>query len=140
MLLFKKLSENAVLPTRAHEADAGLDLTATSVNKTELYIEYGTGLAVAIPTGKVGLITPRSSISNKNMMLANSVGVIDAQYRGEIKFRFRYGPDYKEKELYKVGDRIGQLILLDINLEEAVFVEELNETTRGSGGYGSSGV
>jgi dUTP pyrophosphatase len=138
MLQFKKLEENAVLPSRAFPTDAGLDLTATSVNKQDLFIEYGTGIAVAIPAGKVGLIFPRSSISNKNLMLANSVGVIDSQYRGEIKFRFRYGVDYTESEIYKVGDRIGQLVLVDVGLEGATFVEELTETDRGTGGFGST--
>ena len=86
-LKFKKLNQNAVSPTYAHETDACFDLVATSKTTTSKFIEYGTGLAFEIPKGYVGLIFPRSSITNKDLMLKNSVGVIDADYRGEVKFR-----------------------------------------------------
>ena len=81
----KRLNENAVIPAYAHVTDAGLDLTATSKNiEGNRVIIYGTGLAVEIPEGYVGLIFPRSSNSKKNLLLTNSVGVIDSGYRGEI--------------------------------------------------------
>jgi len=90
-LKFKKLMQQAVAPSRANENDAGFDLTATSrktINAST--IEYGTGLALEIPTGYVGLIFPRSSICKKAQMLSNSVGVIDSGYRGEVKFIFMH--------------------------------------------------
>jgi dUTP pyrophosphatase len=99
-------------------------------------MEYGTGLAVEIPEGHVGLLFPRSSISNSGLILTNSVGVIDSGYRGEIKFRFKHIPD---TAYYKPGDRIGQLIVMpypEIDFQE---VEELSSTERGEGGFGSSG-
>jgi dUTP pyrophosphatase len=86
----KKLVPEAVLPLYAKVGDAGMDLVATSVDySNEYYIEYGTGLAVEIPEGYVGLIFPRSSNSKKDLQLCNSVGVIDSGYRGEIKLRYR---------------------------------------------------
>lgn len=137
---FKKLDEKAVIPAYSKPGDAGLDLTATSkselVNTKYGFIEYGTGLAVEIPEGYVGLIFPRSSISNTGLILSNSVGVIDSGYRGEIKFRFKYIPD---TNLYEVGDRVGQLVIIPyptIEIEEAT---ELNSSERGKGGFGSSG-
>lgn len=140
---FKKLNENAKLPTYAKPGDAGLDLTAVSVNSENLYnqsgryIEYGTGLAVEIPPGYVGLIYPRSSITNKSLMLKNAVGVIDSSYRGEIKFRFQ--PTDVES-FYNVGERIGQLIIMPYPEVTPEFVEELSNTERGIGGYGHTGV
>lgn len=147
----KKLNENAIIPSYAKEGDAGLDLTAIWGQSEELYTEYGTGLAIEIPKGYVGLIFPRSSISNKANILSNSVGVIDSNYRGEIKFRFKVDfsiiqdmysrgkdPD-KEKIVYSVGDKIGQLIIIpypEIEFEE---VDELSSTERGDKGFGSTG-
>lgn len=139
MLLFKKLNDKAVLPKRAHPTDAGLDLVATSVEYCNGYIEYGTGLAVEIPSGNVGLIFPRSSITNKDLILKNSTGVIDASYRGEIKFRFYRTEGVRSRD-YSVGDRIGQLVVVACQLEDAVFVDELSNTERGGGSYGSTGV
>ena len=86
-LKFSKLHPDAVIPYRANNNDAGVDLVATSLIKSNSYWEYGTGLAVEIPSHMVGLIFPRSSISNTCHFLLNSVGVIDSGYRGEIKLR-----------------------------------------------------
>ncbi len=135
----KKLTHNAVIPQYAKSSDAGLDLTATSKewDEEKQCVVFGTGLAVEIPEGYVGLIFPRSSICKVPLMLSNSVGVIDAGYRGEIKFFFR--PLDRPRKNYEVGDRIGQLIILPypkIELEEA---DELSSTERGEGGFGSSG-
>ena len=133
---FKKLYEDAVTPSYAKNGDAGLDLTATHMTFDENFIEYGTGIAVEIPEGYVGLVFPRSSVSKKeNFYLKNSVGVIDSGYRGEIKLRFNQSDSH-----YQAGEKVGQLIILPyptIQLEE---VEELSSTDRGQGGFGSTGT
>jgi dUTP pyrophosphatase len=132
---FKKLYSDAVTPSYAKDGDAGLDLTATHMMWDDTYIEYGTGIAVEIPNGYVGLVFPRSSVSKKeNFYLKNSVGVIDSGYRGEIKLRFNKSDTY-----YEVGEKVGQLIIMPyptIQLEE---VTELSNTDRGNGGFGSTG-
>lgn len=137
----KKLNKNAIIPKSAFDTDAGCDLVAISKKETEQYIEYGTGLSFQIDKFEGSdwyfEIFPRSSISNYDLILANGVGVIDNAYRGEILFRFK-----KTKEngkFYNVSDKIGQLILKKRPKIEFVEVEELNETERGTGGYGSSG-
>jgi len=133
----KKLSPEAKIPQKAHKSDAGMDLTAISKRIDKLgFVEYGTGLAVAIPENHVGLIFPRSSISKINMSLTNSVGVIDSGYQGEIRFRFK--PSGAGAGMYEVGDRVGQLIIMpypEIQFEET---DEFKETERGEGGFGSS--
>ena len=133
---FKKLRPDAVTPTYAKDGDAGLDLTAISKTNADTFIQYGTGIAIEIPKGYVGLIFPRSSVSKlENFYLKNSVGVIDSGYRGELMLRFN-----KSFSFYEVGDKIGQLIIIPyptIYLEE---VDELSSTDRGEGGFGSTGV
>ncbi len=133
----KKLDANAVIPVKAKANDAGLDLTSISVEKGLSYIEYGTGLAFEIPEGHVGYLFPRSSISKTSLSLANSVGVIDSGYRGEVKLRFKrprqLGP------IYEVGDRIGQLIIMPIPNIELEEVKDLSKSHRGDEGFGSSG-
>ena len=133
---FKKLHPDAVTPTYAKDGDAGLDLTATSKTNTDTYIQYGTGIAVEIPKGYVGLIFPRSSVSKlENFYLKNSIGVIDSGYRGELMLRFN-----KSFSSYDIGEKIGQLMIIPyptIYLEE---VDELSSTDRGEGGFGSTGV
>jgi len=131
----KKLHPEAKVPTYAKEGDAGLDLVATSMKLDPGFTEYGVGLAVEIPVGHVGLIFPRSSISAKDQQLANSVGVIDSGYRGEIKLRFvDRGP-----LAYEVGDKIAQLVVLPYPKVEVEEVSELSSTDRGDGGFGSTG-
>lgn len=150
----KRLHEDAVLPTYAKPGDAGMDLTAVKASYDDYgNIVYHTGLAFEIPEGYVGLLFPRSSNCKKNLVLTNSVGVLDSGYRGEVTFRFRphtqgicvaspigFDLDFAEDcQVYQVGDRIGQIIIMpypQIEFEEA---EELSETERGEGGYGSSG-
>ena len=139
-LKIKRLSENAVIPKYAKPGDAALDITATAVNATFQYVEYRTGLACEIPEGHVGLLFPRSSVTNTTMMLKNSVGVIDSGYRGELTFRFYDTSQHSiTSSRYKVGDRIGQLIVIPIPNMEIEEVTELSSTERGEGGYGSSG-
>lgn len=139
----KKLNENAVIPKYSTDGSAGLDLTAISekvfMEGPITYVEYGTGLSFEIPNGFVGLIFPRSSISsNTTLMLANSVGVIDSDYRGEVTFRFKNISQLGGKK-YKVGDRIGQLLILPYPKIDFNEVDNLDESKRGSSGYGSTG-
>lgn len=143
----KKLSKDAVIPKYAHDTDAGLDLTATSKEyKDGVYI-YGTGLAIEIPKGYVGLIFPRSSNYKQDLWLTNSVGVIDSGYRGEIKFMFKdvlvdkiISPgELNEHKTWQVGDRIGQLIIMPYPSINLVEVDKLSDSDRGTGGFGSSG-
>lgn len=130
-------------PAYGTDGAAALDLTATSekfvVDGAIVYVEYGTDIAVEIPPGFVGLIFPRSSISsNTTLVLSNSVGVIDSDYRGEIKFRFKnifFGAGKK----YSVGDRIGQIIVVPFPKIDIEIVDELSDTSRGTGSYGSTG-
>jgi dUTP pyrophosphatase len=134
----KKLHQDAVIPVYAKPGDAGLDLTAISEvwNKDNTMVTYGTGLAVEIPEGYVGLLFPRSSVSKTTLNLANSVGVIDSGYRGEIMFKFRY---LEEGMIYDIEERIGQLIIMPYPQVEFEEVEELSSTERGEGGFGSTG-
>ena len=135
---FKKLSERAVTPQYAKPGDAGMDMVATSLVKSEVFYEYGTDIAVEIPEGYVGLLFPRSSISKTKQILANHVGVVDSGYRGEIKFRFKKLA-WDNGEVYNVGDKIGQLIIIPYPTIELEEVSELSETVRNSDGFGSSG-
>lgn len=154
---FKKLSDDAVLPSYAKPGDAGLDITATSngvVITSEkgkepwYYVEYKTSLAVEIPDGYVGLMFPRSSISKTALFLSNSVAVVDSKFRGECCFRFKMDAgvvdqaweDRSPAEIYKKGDRIGQMVILPYPTIEPEWAEELSETERGSGGFGSTGA
>jgi dUTP pyrophosphatase len=131
----KKLDTQAAIPSYAKDGDAGMDLTCVEVNVTDDYYEYKTGLAMEIPEGYVGLLFPRSSNSKKGLLLANSVGVVDSGYRGEIMFRYKY---LGHGDRYNVGDRVGQIMIIpypNITFEE---VDTLNETERGEGGFGST--
>jgi dUTP pyrophosphatase len=130
----KKLKDDAVIPSYAKYGDAGMDLTAVSVNITEDYIEYGTGLALEIPDGYVGLMFPRSSVTSKDLMMKNCVGVIDSQYRGEMKARFNSFGD----NIYQVGERVAQLIIMPYPQITFKEVNELSSTERGEDGFGST--
>ena len=161
----KKLDENAVIPQYAKPGDAGMDVVATSVNITDDYIEYGTGLAFEVPEGYCMLIFPRSSNSKKDLLLANSVGVLDSGYRGELKLRFKRvlrpelcGVDdtinyhstniwYPTKNArfngsneYEVGDKVGQIMILPYPIIEFNQVNDLTNTERADGGFGSTGT
>ena len=139
---FRKLVPEAVTPEYAQNGDAGLDLTATSFRFTDTFMEYGTGIAVEIPTGHVGFLFPRSSITKapSGVSLKNSVGVIDSNYRGEILVRFEKPTHetYVENHIPVVGDKVAQLIILPypkVYFEEVI---ELSDTNRGDGGFGST--
>lgn len=134
----KKLHADAVIPKYAKESDAGLDLTATSIiSEDHDRIVYGTGLAMEIPEGFVGLVFPRSSIRKYDLQLTNSVGVIDAGYRGEIQATFLKS-DYTGK-FYQIGDRIAQIIIMEYPTVVFQEITELSDSERGTGGHGSSG-
>lgn len=165
---FKKLSDKAVIPTKAHPTDAGFDMVAVKINITDNYVEYETNIALEIPDGYVGLLFPRSSNSKKDLLLANSVGVVDSCYRGDVKFRFKRilmpviqevmvapptgdvlkdaqntrkvpGLAYRDDFIYKEGDKIGQLVIMPIPEITLVETDELTETDRGETGFGASG-
>lgn len=143
----KKLSSNATIPTYSNDGDACLDLTATDV----YHDAYGNmvceiGIAIEIPEGHVGLIFPRSSIVKKVLCVANSVGVIDSSYRGPLKVVFKPAPAFKMDNFsgdmaeMKVGERVAQLMILPLPYIILQEVDELSDTIRGEGGFGSTGV
>ena len=134
-----KLDAGAIIPKYSKEGDAGMDLYATSfsIDQDNNYV-FGTGLAMEIPEGYVGLIFPRSSISKTAHSLRNAVGVIDSGYRGEIMMK--YDINTHNSPVYEIGDRIAQIIIMPypkIEFEEAF---ELSKTSRGKGGFGSTGT
>lgn len=135
---FKKLTPDARYPAAMTEGAAGYDLTATSkrFDIESGVFTYGTGLAIEIPEGHVGLLYPRSSIYKTGMIMTNSVGVIDADYRGEISIKF-YKADVGR--IYEVGDRVGQLVIMPVPRVLFVEAEELSDTERGTAGHGSTG-
>ena len=142
-LKFKKLSEKAVLPVRAHKGDAGLDLTCTKIEQAvnearQILLVYHTDLAVEIPQGYVGLLFPRSSIYTKSISLTNAVGVIDSGFIGEIKAVFIPTTD-GVPTFYNVGERFAQLVIVPIPELEVIEVEELTPSDRGENSFGSTG-
>ena len=135
-LRIKKLNPNAVIPTYAKDGDAGMDVVATRIINERLdSITYGTDIALEIPEGFVGLIFPRSSIRKTDLILSNSVGVIDSGYRGEIQATFKRSGVYA----YAVGDRGAQIMIIPHPPIEFEEVDELSDTERGDGGFGSTG-
>jgi len=132
-----KLDAAAVIPKYAKNGDAGMDLHAVSfgIDQNNNYV-YGTGLAMEIPEGHVGLIFPRSSISRTAHSLRNAVGVIDSGYRGELIFKFDINTH--NSPVYEIGDRVGQIIIMPYPEVEFDEVFELSKTSRGTGGYGST--
>lgn len=136
----KRLNELAMLPTKAHATDAGFDLYATSKTyDNDGNVVYGCGLAFEIPEGYMGLVFPRSSNAKKSLILSNSVGVIDSGYRGEVtaKFKRLHATNYSE---YMIYERFAQLVVLPIPNIEFEVTDELSDSERGTGGYGSSGL
>jgi dUTP pyrophosphatase len=135
----KKLHENSVIPSYSKPGDAGMDLTITEIKENNFrQISYGFGIALEIPLGYVGLVFPRSSIKNQDLLLSNCVGVIDSGYRGEIQSTFKK-TDQSEK-FYKVGERGAQIIILPYPQVFMVESDELSDTERGTGGFGSTGL
>jgi len=169
----KKLHKDAVIPTYAKPGDAGMDLTAVSLEIDKHgVLTYDTGLAFEIPEGYFAQVVLRSSVYKTDLMLTNHIGIIDSCYRGSVKFKFALSQnlinfaydeiDFKVRietgealfypseyaayhkiahaaKVYAIGDRIGQLIIMPyptIQFEES---DELSESERGVGSYGSTG-
>jgi dUTP pyrophosphatase len=140
-LRFRRLSEAARPPAQAHQGDAGYDLhaaEAATITPGER-ASVGTGIAVAIPEGQAGLVIPRSGLAARHgISVVNAPGLIDAGYRGEVRVLL-LNTDATEPFTVQPGDRIAQLVLVRVEAEEPVEVEELDETVRGAGGFGSTG-
>jgi dUTP diphosphatase len=136
-----RLCERARLPTRAHPGDAGLDLYALdgAVIEPGARAAVGTGIAVEIPDGQAGLVLPRSGLAARHgISVVNAPGLIDSGYRGEIVVLL-LNTDRSERFELRAGDRIGQLVLVRVELAEPVETTELAASVRGAGGLGSSG-
>ncbi len=141
-LRVQRLTPAAILPTRAYAGDAGLDLyaaEAASLRPGER-AAVGTGIAVEIPDGQAGLVLPRSGLAARSgIALVNAPGLIDAGYRGEIRVLL-LNTDAAEPFTVVPGDRIAQLVLVDIHAPAVLEVGELAGSQRGPGGFGSSGA
>lgn len=137
-LKIKKLHPDAKVPENMTSGAAGMDLTAVSKEFDEMTntVVFSTGLAIEVPRGHVGLLFPRSSIYKTGFSLANSVGVIDSDYRGEVKAIFY--PDHRPHKNYEVGERVVQLVIMQIPSVNIQVVDELSNTARGQGGFGST--
>ncbi len=141
-LRVRRLDEAAVLPTRAHPADAGLDLVA--VESATLApgggrATVGTGIAIEVPEGWAGLVCPRSGLAARHGIgVVNGPGVIDAGYRGEVRVVLS-NSDPVEPFTVAPGDRIAQLVLMPVSLAPVVEVDELAIATRDAAGFGSTG-
>ena len=144
IIRFKKTLEAAKDPVRGSEWAAGWDLSACATDWDDInkVLVYHTGIAVEIPRGYVGMLFPRSSIYKYTLTQTNCVGVIDADYRGEIlvKFALRYHSEIESPRLYGLGERIVQLVIVPVPEVAYIEADILSETKRGSGGYGSSGA
>lgn len=140
-LRVKRLGPHVPLPRYAHDGDAGLDLCAAEdlVVEPMHRVAVATGLAIAVPAGWVGLVHPRSGLAlRQGLTVANAPGTIDAGYRGELKvILVNLGA-----EPVKIvrGDRVAQLVLQEVGVAEVVEVDDLDDTSRGDGGFGSTGV
>ncbi len=129
------------MPGRAHDGDAGVDLCTAEdvVLEPGERVLVGTGIAIALPVGTVGLIHPRSGLAAKTgLSVVNTPGTIDAGYRGEIKVCLINHDPRTPIELRR-GDRIAQLLVQRVELVDFVAVDRLDDSVRGAGGYGSSG-
>lgn len=150
LVKIKKLHEDAVIPFYSRQGDAGMDLVAVSKEITPKYIQYKTGLSFEIPSGYVGLIFPRSSNSNIDLIMSNCVAVIDSGYRGEVMIRFKTHTTislksikkffkflfFKNYKHYEIGDKVAQIIIIPYPNIEFIEVSELSKTERGEGGFG----
>ena len=134
----RKVHPDAIIPFRAHATDAGMDVTAISMEMTEDYVEYDTGLQFQLPEGYAMLIFPRSSNSKKDLLLCNSVGILDAGYTGNLKLRFKLTTEGYTEKIYNPGDKVGQIMIIPYPEINFIETEMFNETERGNGGFGST--
>ena len=138
----KRLDPSIELPRYAYSGDAGLDLRANETVDIPPYERrlVSTGLAIALPDGYAGFVQPRSGMALKHgLSIANTPGLIDAHYRGELKI-IAVNLDSSETIHIEKGERIAQLVIQEVPVVDLVEVDELDETDRGTGGFGSSGV
>lgn len=148
----KKLHNDAVIPMRAKDTDAGYDLVAIddgeivysgdkNIDNHILYIQFRTGLAIEPEPGYHTEIVPRSSITKHHYVLGNSIGIVDEGYRGELLVRFKptMSVDNMFFQKYKKGDRIAQLVIRKTETANFEWADELKDSSRGEGGFGSSG-
>ncbi len=136
-----RLDPHAILPTRAHPGDAGLDLHAreAAVLEPGERASVGTGIAIEIPPGQAGLVLPRSGLAARHgISVVNAPGLIDSGYRGELRVLL-LNTDRRARFELAAGDRIAQLVLVSIHVPAPAEVQELEASERGSGGFGSSG-
>jgi dUTP pyrophosphatase len=131
----KKTHVQAQLPAKMNSSDAGFDCYAVEINETEDFLEYNLGFQVEIPQGFFGLLVARSSITKYDLMVKNSVGIIDAGYRGDVKLRTK---KFGEK-IYNVGERVCQLLILPVPEFSFVEVDQLDTENDRLGGFGSTG-
>jgi dUTP pyrophosphatase len=138
---FTRLTEAARAPVRAHPGDAGCDLYAAEAARLEPgeRASVGTGIAVEIADGRAGLVLPRSGLAAKHgISVVNAPGLIDAGYRGEVRVLL-LNTDRTEAFEIEPGDRIAQLVIVDIGHADPIEVDDLADSVRGEGGFGSSG-
>ena len=138
---FTRLTEGSQAPSRAHAGDAGFDLRAVEAARLEPgeRASVGTGIAVEIPDGSAGLVLPRSGLAARHgISVVNAPGLIDAGYRGEIRVLL-LNTDRAEAFEIEPGDRVAQLVIVEIGDDEPVEVDSLEESVRGGGGFGSTG-
>lgn len=141
ILRFRRLSDASAAPERAHDGDAGYDLRAAEPVRLGPgeRAGVGTGIAVAIPAGCAGLVLPRSGLAARHgISVVNAPGLIDAGYRGEVRVLL-LNTDLAEAFDVEVGDRIAQLVIVRHEAPELVESEALDESIRGTGGFGSTG-
>ena len=154
---FKKLDDRAILPKYAHEGDAGMDIFSIEDKSLPLWIPtlVHTGIAAEIPEGYEIQVRPRSGLACKGVTVWNSPGTVDSKYRGEICVILMYlhneceqvvtprgesiGTRQKVHYEVKAGDKIAQLVLAPVTFADPYEVQELSETDRGTGGFGSTG-
>ena len=139
-LSFRKLRDDAVVPSRAYDGDAGLDLASCERVLLEPgeRATVGTGLAVAVPDGYAGFVQPRSGLASRHgITIVNAPGLVDSGYRGELRIVL-LNTDAREAFVVEPGMRIAQLVVVPIASAEPLEVEELPETERGVRGFGSS--
>src|SRR4051794_9426827 len=138
---FRRLSEAATPPRRAHPGDAGFDLCAAESARLEPgeRVSVGTGIAIEIPEGNAGLVLPRSGLAARHgISVVNAPGLIDAGYRGEVRVLL-LNTDRAEAFEIEVGDRIAQLVIVEVGGGDPVEADSLAESVRGEGGFGSTG-
>jgi dUTP pyrophosphatase len=139
MFKVKKLNSDAIIPTRATDGSAGLDISACEdkIIHSDNWDAVDTGIAISIPKDCYAKIAPRSGLAFKHGIDVGA-GIIDSDYTGPIKvILFNHGSN---DFIIKKGDRIAQLIFEKIYIDNFIEVEDLNETVRGSGGFGSTGI